>query len=831
MTKDNKPTNKVSYYRKPEDMTIEDWQIALRRQFAEKQDFRVNNIGNKSVFSDFLVHNPKSNKEYKVAIRSYEFGENYCSCPDFRRNELGTCKHIEYVLLKLKNNPKNDKYWKKAYIRPYSSISLKYGKYRNVLLRVGSTKSNEIQSLARDYFDADNYLLDDKYFDFINFISKVRELDPDFKIYSDALEFIIEKRAKILREETLDSVFDKGIDSKAFESLIKAELYPYQKEGILKAAKAGRIIIADDMGLGKTIQAIAVAEILAKEFKISNVLIVCPTSLKYQWKSEIKKFTQRSVLVIEGALDKRKPQYNSDAFYKIASYGVGLNDVDYLNEADFDLVILDEAQRIKNWKTKTAKGLKQLDSQYAIVLTGTPLENRLEELHSIVEFINPYKLGVLFRFLDKHQIKDDITGKVLGYHKLNDIKGVLDDVLIRRTKKEILKQLPERIDKNYFVEVTKEQWDIHQDYDLIVKRIVHKWRKLGFLPEKDRQRLMISMACMRMVSDSTYILDQKTRHDKKIDELVIILKEIFESSDDKVVIFSQWERMTRLVGRELKEMNVDFEYLHGGIPSAKRKDLIDNFRDIESKRVFLSTDAGGVGLNLQSANVIINLDLPWNPAVLEQRIGRVHRLGQQKPVRVINFISKGTIEHRILGLISFKKSIFEGVLDGGEDRVIMDESKFSKLMKSVEELNNTEVEEYTDEDGENQIEKVYAPKTREEYEQEPGSDLASKSNSESESQQRTTKEGTAGKSSLGKPQNITDSNPEIAELFSAGANFLEKIGDTFSKMQTGEININDFVEKDKETGKTSLKIPIQNEEIIADTIKNLANIFSAFVKK
>ncbi len=829
MIKDKKQITKVTYYRKPEDMTIEDWQIALRRQFAEKQDFKVKNIGNQSVFSDFLVHNPKSDKEYKVAIRSYEFGENYCSCPDFRRNELGTCKHVEYVLLKLKNNSKNDKYWKKTYIRPYSSISLKYGKYRNVLLRVGSTESNEINSLAREYFDVDNYLLEDKYFDLIDFITKVRELDPDFKIYSDALEFIIEKRAKILREETLDSVFDKGIDSNAFKSLINAELYPYQKEGILKAAKAGRVIIADDMGLGKTIQAIAVAEILAKEFRISNVLIVCPTSLKYQWKSEIKKFTQRSVLVVEGALDKRKPQYNSDAFYKIASYGVGLNDIDYLNAADFDLVILDEAQRIKNWKTKTAKGLKQLDSQYAIVLTGTPLENRLEELHSIVEFINPYKLGVLFRFLDKHQIKDDATGKVLGYQKLNDIKGVLDDILIRRTKKEIRKQLPERIDKNFFVDITKEQWDIHQDYDLIVKRIVHKWRKLGFLPEKDRQRLMISMACMRMVSDSTYILDQETRHDKKIDELVILLKEIFESSDDKVVIFSQWERMTRLVGRELKEMNVDFEYLHGGVPSAKRKDLIDNFREIKSKRVFLSTDAGGVGLNLQSANVIINLDLPWNPAVLEQRIGRVHRLGQQKPVRVINFISKGTIEHRILGLISFKKSIFEGVLDGGEDRVIMDESKFSKLMKSVEELNDTEVEEYTDEDGENKIEKVYRTRTREEFEQEPGSGLASSSGSES--QQRTTKERTAGKSSPEKSQNITDSNPEIAELFSAGANFLEKIGDTFSKMQTGEININDFVEKDKETGKTSLKIPIQNEEVIADTIKNLANIFSAFVKK
>ena len=788
MSKTKKSNPKVSYHRKPDDMSIEDWQIALRRQFAEKQDFTVKNIGGQSVFSDFQVYNPISDKEYKVAIRSYEFGENYCSCPDFRRNELGTCKHVEFVLLQLKSNPKNEKYWKSSYIRPYSSISLKYGKERKVLLRIGSEESEKIKSLASDYFDSDNYLLKNKYFDIIDFISDVRKLDADFKIYNDALEFIIDERAKLLREETISNVFDKGIDSSAFKSLVNADLYPYQKEGILKAAKAGRVIIADDMGLGKTIQAIAVAEILAKEFRISNVLIVCPTSLKYQWKSEIKKFTTRSVTVVEGALDKRKPQYNSESFYKIASYGVGLNDVDYLNKADFDLVILDEAQRIKNWKTKTAKGLKQLNTQYAIVLTGTPLENRLAELHSIVEFVNPYKLGALFRFLNNHEIKDDVTGKVIGYHKLNDIKTVLDDVLIRRTKKEISIQLPERIDKNYFVDITKEQKDIHQDYEAIVNRIVHKWRRLGFLPEKDRQRLMISMACMRMVSDSTYILDQKTRHDKKIDELVILLKEIFESSDDKVVIFSQWERMTRLVGRELKEMNIDFEYLHGGVPSAKRKDLIDNFREIDTKRVFLSTDAGGVGLNLQSANVIINLDLPWNPAVLEQRIARVHRLGQKKTVRVINFISKGTIENRILSLINFKKSIFEGVLDGGEDRVIMDESKFNKLMKSVEQLNSDEIAEYDESDNKlsSKQSKTHDSDTESKKTYSPSKNKEVDNTEEVKSYKNT---------------NGTGSKPEIAELFTTGAAFFEKIGETFSKMQTGEINISDFIDKMKKQDK------------------------------
>ncbi|NOX86253.1 MAG: DEAD/DEAH box helicase [Chlorobi bacterium] len=818
---------KVSYYRKPDDMTVEEWQIALRKQFAEKQNFTVKNTGDHPVFSDFRVYNPETSKEYKVAIRSYEFGDNFCSCPDFKVTELGTCKHIEYVLKQLKENPDNKKYWEKGYQRPYSSISLRYGSERKVRLRVGTTNSEKINHLAGEYFDENNFLLPDKFFDIIIFITKIRNLDPDFKMYNDALEFIIDERSKKNREEIADKIFDKGVDSKYFDNLIKTKLYPYQKEGIIKTVKAGRVIIADDMGLGKTIQAIAAAEFFARELNIESVLIICPTSLKYQWKNEIAKFTDRSARVIEGPLDKRKPQYKADEFFKIASYGVGLNDMVYLNEAGFDLIILDEAQRIKNWKTKTAKGLKQLKSQYAIVLTGTPLENKLDELHSIVEFIDPFKLGALFRFLDKHQIKEAETGKVIGYQNLNDISKVLKDILIRRTKQEILSQLPERIDKNYFVGVTDEQWDIHQDYDYIVARLVAKWRRLGFLPEKDRQRLLISLSCMRMVSDSTYILDQESRHDKKINELVTILKEIFESGNDKVVIFSQWERMTRLVGRELREMGIAYEYLHGGVPSAKRKDLIDNFSNDPEKRVFLSTDAGGVGLNLQAANVVINLDLPWNPAVLEQRIGRVHRLGQTKPVRVINLISKSTIEHRILGVIGFKKSIFEGVLDGGEDQVVMDESRFSKLMKTVEQLDEFEIAEHLAEDKkEDKEEKELTTADI------PGSGNG-KPKKEAADRGEKAKEPVPQKEEekVEPPPGAPQMKPEIAELFTAGANFLNQLGNTFGKMQTGEISVNDFIEKDEKTGQTSIKIPVQSEETVVNAINTLAGLLGSFVRK
>ncbi len=816
---------KVSYYRKPENMTTEEWQVALRKQFALKQEFEVNNTKDEKVFSDFLVYNPKSEKEYKVAIRSYEFGLNFCSCPDFRINGLGTCKHIEYVLHKLKEDKSNNKEWKKGYKPMHSSISLKYGTERKVFLRIGKNCKTDFESIAKNYFDQNHFLKEEKFANFEEFLDLAKQLDDNFIVYDDAQEFIINKRAKLTRIKIIDKFFPQGKESVAFKRFVNGDLYPYQKEGVLFAAKAGRVLIADDMGLGKTIQAITTTEIWAKHFGVSNVLIIAPTSLKYQWKNEINKFSNRSVRVLEGNLDKRKPQYRADEFFKIASYGVALNDIDHINAADFDLIILDEAQKIKNWQTKTAQNIKQLKSEFAIVITGTPLENKIEELHSIVAFLDPYRLGALFRFLDKHQLKDEV-GKVIGYDNLNDIAKVLDGLLLRRTKSAIKKQLPERTDKNYFIEITKEQREIHEDYDYIVSRLVHKWRRYGFLSEKDRKRLLISLGCMRMVSDSTYILDQQTRHDKKIDELVEILKDILETPENKVVIFSQWERMTRLVARELREMGVEYEYLFGGVPSKKRKDLINNFANDKNKRVFLSTDAGGVGLNLQTANVVINIDLPWNPAVLEQRIGRVHRLGQKQNVQVINLISKDTIEHKILGTLNFKKSTFDGVLDGGENMVLMGESKLKKLMNAVEDLNDEEIKEYIDDSKDN---KTTAKKGEIEVKND-----TDKITAETETSDTTHTNQQVNKSKISKEtaqQDTVKPKQEVSELFTSGLDFFEKIGTAFNKLQTGEISVTDFVEKDEKTGQTSLKIPIKDAETVTNAINSIANIFNAFNKK
>jgi SNF2 family DNA or RNA helicase len=204
---------------------------------------------------------------------------------------------------------------------------------------------------------------------------------------------------------------------------------------------------------------------------------------------------------------------------------------------------VDEAQRIKNWNTIAARALKRVKSPYAFVLTGTPLENRLEELISIVQFVDQHRLGPTWRLLHEHQIRDD-HGRVVGYRKLDAIGRTLAPVMIRRRKSEVLSQLPKRTDKNVFVAMTEQQMVLHDENRDIVARIVHKWRRYRFLSDADQRRLTCALQNMRMSCNSTYLLDHETDHGVKADELATLLEDIFEDTDAKVVVFSQWVERT-----------------------------------------------------------------------------------------------------------------------------------------------------------------------------------------------------------------------------------------------------------------------------------------------
>lgn len=814
----------ISHIVKPEKMSLEEWQIKLRKQVTDIEHFNISCVDDDLFPGEYIVRNPEKNNEYKVVYRGANSEWNYCSCMDFKTSRLGTCKHIEAV-----------KKWfggKKGVhvhreLPPYTSVYLSYRDERCVKIRIGSDNKEAYEQLAKDYFDENHVLKKTAYARIGSFLKQARQISDTFRCYKDAIDFIIDIREKTKREKIVKTYNDEKLDN-----LLKVNLYPYQKEGIRFAAKAGKAIIADEMGLGKTIQAIGTAELLRKEGLIGSVLVLCPTSLKYQWRSEIKKFTNAEVFVIEGSHLKRKEAYNRPEPYKIISYNSAANDIKILGSLQTDMLIMDEVQRLKNWNTQISRAARKIESDYSVILSGTPLENKLDELYSIVEFVDNFRLAPYYLFKDKHIITDE-TGKVLGYKNLNDIGKKLSDILIRRRKKDVKLQMPERSDKNLFIPMTNEQKGMHQEWQNQVRLLVLKWRKMHFLSDKDRKRLLLFLSQMRMVCDSSYILDQKTRYDTKVDECVNIISDIISEEGEKVVVFSQWERMTRLIAKELEKKEIGFEYLHGGVPSEKRKNLVDNFMNEPSSRVFLSTDAGSTGLNLQSAATIINIDLPWNPAVLEQRIGRIYRLGQQNNIQVINLVTPYSIEEEMLGKLRFKTSMFEGVLDDGEDSVFITDDKFSKMMETVSGMveENEETEKVKDADSNNVKDsecQTETPKAEEGFTTINPKELETNKACDEHKSDKNKEEVSIQQHTSSSPNRESVSNRlnQPKDLVAQGVSFLSGLAETLKSPEATAQLVDSIIEKDEETGETSIKIPVESKETVSNLLNLIGKLFA-----
>ena len=802
---------KISKTTKPDTLSLEEWQLELRRQFGREQKFKLSNIGEHPVFSEFLVTNPTSRNTYRVAIRGPHPGDNYCSCPDFSTNELGTCKHVEFTLAKLRKKKDTKTDLQAGYHPPYSEVFVQYGSQRTVFFRAGTAATDDLKRLALKYFDVEGRLRDSGYSQFEKFLERAAAIDTDLRCYEDALRVVAGVRDGQTRRDTIDKAFPEGSKSAAFDSLLKVKLYEYQREGALFAAKAGRSLIGDEMGLGKTIQAIATAEILAQHMGVERVLIICPTSLKYQWEREIAKFTTREATVIAGLLPNRRELFEAPGFFKIMNYDTVHRDLELIRKWAPDLVILDEAQRIKNWNTRAARSVKQVPSPYAVVLTGTPLENRLEELVSIVQFIDQQRLGPTYRLLHDHQQLDE-HGKVVGYQNLNKIGETLKPVLIRRQKKDLAMQLPPRLDKNFFVPMTELQRQQHSENYELVAAVVAKWRRYGFLTETDQRRLMIGLQNMRMSCDSSYLLDQGTDSGVKADEAVTLISELMETPNNKVVIFSQWLRMHALLMKRLQDKPWGHVLFHGGVESSKRKDLVDRFREDPNCRLFLATDAGGVGLNLQHANVVINMDLPWNPAVLEQRIGRVHRLGQTQPVSVVNYIAQGTIEEGMLGVIEFKKNLFAGVLDGGEKNVFLGGSKLKKFMETVDKITGT----------------MPAPVAEEAAEsQQTGIDSQS---SVPESNELESPSDNGQALTMGPSSQLTTGEPSpLTAVIQQGLSLLQQLATPAQSPDNGKPTPSTSmrIDRDHQTGERYLRLSLPEPEVLDGALKAIAKLMES----
>ncbi len=653
-------------------VTTDEDEIRLRQWRAANERMDIQPLDGAAAWFGVFAIGPKTTlNPYRVEIRSLIRRENSCTCPDFKVNGLGTCKHLEAVLARLRRRGIRAFETAAQGGPPWAEVYLsRQGATPEARLWLPPKPSTPVRKFLTPFFGADGRLLGDPAAALPALLRAWEKASPairrDARLSAGVADWAgdLGRRSERVRARE-DFLADVKAGKRTLD-VVRHKLYPYQEAGMLHLAFGERALLADEMGLGKTVQAVAACELLRQLRGIERVLVVSPASLKAEWEEQIAKFTGLPSRVILGRRADRLKAYREPAFFYLTNYEQARADVADMNRLIApDVIILDEAQRIKNWQTKTAQTIKQLASPFAFVLTGTPLENRIDEVYSIAQFLDPAIFGPLFRFnRDFYVLNED--GRPEGLKNLPELHRRLRPVMLRRRKDQVEEQLPERTVKTYFVAMDKEQRARYAEYEADAAKLIMIAQRRPLTPD-GMERLQRILACMRMTCDTPHILDPKCRICPKLGELAEILEDVLSGGDAKVIVFSEWERMLHLVRDLTREMKVGFAWHTGSVPQAKRRAEINRFKQDPECRLFLSTDSGATGLNLQAANVVINLDLPWNPAKLEQRIARAWRKHQTRAVRVVNLVTEDSIEHRMLSMLAQKQQLADGVLDGRGD--------------------------------------------------------------------------------------------------------------------------------------------------------------------
>lgn len=440
---------------------------------------------------------------------------------------------------------------------------------------------------------------------------------------------------------------------------LSSVLRDYQKNGFRWMKNLAHYgfggILADDMGLGKTLQSIAfiLSELNEVRERKQPVLIVCPTSLTYNWQSELLKFAPEiQAVIIDGDKQERyllqKEVMDSDVL--ITSYPLLRADIKWFEKQPFHTVFFDEAQAFKNPFTLTAKAVKKIQATHSFALTGTPIENSLEELWSIFHVVFPGLFGTLKEFSNL---------------RMETVSRRIKPFLLRRIKEDVLAELPEKSEEMDIVELLPDQKKLYAAYLAKLRQDTFKHLDKETF-RKNRIRILAGLTRLRQICcHPALFVDGYQGSSAKFEHLVTLMEEA-QHSQRRVLIFSQFTKMLGFIGKELTNRGISFFYLDGQTPSDERVDLCDRFNSGERDFFLISLKAGGTGLNLTGADTVILYDLWWNPAVEEQAMDRAHRIGQTKEVQVIKLVSKGTIEEKINELQAKKKDLISKMIDSDD---------------------------------------------------------------------------------------------------------------------------------------------------------------------
>lgn len=489
----------------------------------------------------------------------------------------------------------------------------------------------------------------------------------NFSVIDELYEFIDDEAIVIELEQKRRKLlqFDE-IRNLPLPHNVNATLRPYQESGFqwlnyLDEVKWGGIL-ADDMGLGKTIQALTfIQHYKNKHNDKCLALVVCPTTLIYNWENEIRKFTPSMRHHIHhGPARQKNPEELQKSDVIITTYGTLRSDVQLLMKMEFDYVILDESQAIKNPQSKVTKAAQLLHTKNRLALSGTPMQNNTFDIYAQMNFLNPGMLGSVDFFRNEFATPID---KFQDEERKDHLRKLIYPFILRRTKEQVAKELPEKIETVIFCEMDAEQRHIYDAY-----RNTYRSKILGVIEDQgmERSQLTILQGLMklRQICDSPAILNESEpypNHSVKLHELT---REMSENiSNHKVLIFSQFLGMLALIKDRLQHLKIPFEYFDGSTSTMERERAIQNFQNNDECRVFLiSLKAGGVGLNLTAADYVYIVDPWWNPAVEQQAIDRTHRIGQTKNIFAYRMICKDTVEEKILQLQERKKSLVKDII-------------------------------------------------------------------------------------------------------------------------------------------------------------------------
>ncbi len=422
-------------------------------------------------------------------------------------------------------------------------------------------------------------------------------------------------------------------------------------------------ILADEMGLGKTIQIIYYIKEILKEEK-TKFLIVVPTSLAYNWIYEFNKFANSiKTLLIVGNKKERIKKLNQQDNYDviITTYGLLREDEELYLNYYYHTMIIDEAQNIKNYMAGISKTVKKIKAKTKFALTGTPIENSTLELWSIFDFIMPGYLSNIQKFQNKYKINDfnDETDTLI-----NNLNNQIKPFILRRRKKDVIKELPEKLENNIFIDLSEEQKKLYISELETVKKKIDEIIKDEGIGKVRFMILQLLMKLRQICIDPSIIYEDYKGESNKIETLITIIKESI-NNNHKILVFTSFKTALNIVNQKLKKENIKTYIIDGQVKSKDRMERVENFNQTTEPSVFLiMLKSGGTGLNLTSADVVIHLDLWWNPQAENQATDRAHRIGQTNVVEVIKLITRGTIEEKILTLQEKKKKLSDKIIDG-----------------------------------------------------------------------------------------------------------------------------------------------------------------------